>query len=85
MEIRTSMDWADVSRELGKIGRRASPDPKLTKLLHNIGEMVRKASNMEIEIRRRRVIPIAYTELIAKINEEIRNLEMLLLMATLAK
>jgi hypothetical protein len=47
--------------------------------------MVRKASNMEIDIRRRQVIPIAYTELIAKINEEIQGLEMLLLMATLSK
>lgn len=85
MEIRTSMDWAQVSSDLRKIGHKASSDPKLSKLLHNIGEMVRKASNMEIDIRRRQVIPIAYTELIAKINEEIQGLEMLLLMATLSK
>jgi len=85
MEIRTSLDWAGVSSELRTIGNKAHRDPKLNKLLNNIGEMVKVASNMEIEIRRKQSIPSKYTDLIAKINEEIQNLEMLLLMATLAK
>ena len=85
MEIRTSLDWAEVSSELRTIGNKTHRDPKLNKLLNNIGEMVRVASNMEIEIRRKQSIPSKYTDLIAKINEEIQNLEMLLLMATLAK
>jgi hypothetical protein len=85
MQITNSLDWDKVSWNLKSIGSKAHNDPKFAKVLTNVGCMVRELSNMEVEARRTKKLPSKYRELLAQINEEIENLEMLIMLAALAK
>ena len=86
MQINSSLDWSDVSTQLRKIGRSATQDPRLSKVLQNIHNDVKILANMEIEARRRRQLTstiVQYQEMLTKINSNIEELEMLHMMAAL--
>jgi len=85
MEITCSLDWGDVHTKLRQNGYKVGADPKFGLLLKNVDNLVRKLSNMEVDIRRTRKIPSTYSELVAKINEEIREIEMILMVSALYK
>lgn len=87
MEIYSSLDWPDVSYNLRKIGMRSVKQVKhLSDILSNISTQVKQLGNMEVEFRRTKRPPtVQYKELLAKINESITELEMLLMMSALAK
>lgn len=86
MQIDSSLDWPEVSAQLRKIGRNAANDPRLVRVLANIGKDVTKLSNMEVDARRNKRPPnLQYKELLSKINESITELEMLLMIAALGK
>jgi hypothetical protein len=86
MEIHSSLDWSDVSSRLRQIGNRATNRPGLSRILANIGDNVKLLGNMEVEFRRtRRVSSVQYQELLTKVNTDIQELEMILMMAALCK
>lgn len=87
MHIESSLDWPDVSYNLRKIGLRSVVQLRqLNAYLANISAQVTKLGNMEVDFRRNKRPPNQqYKELLAKINESITELEMLLMMSALAK
>ena len=85
MQISSSLDWPNVSTKLRQNGYKVGADPKFGKMLRHLDDLVRKLSNMEVDIRRTRKIPSTYPELVAKINDEIYEIEMILMMSALHK
>jgi hypothetical protein len=86
MHITSSLDWSNVSSQLRKIGKDASSDPRLNRVLTNINNQVKKLGNMEVDARRMKRAPtMQYNELLENVNQSITELEMLLLIAALGK
>lgn len=85
MEINTSLDWPEVSAKLRENGHKVGGDPKFQKMLAHLNDMVRVLSNLEVDIRRTKKIPSSYNPLVTKINEEIAEVEMILMLAALYK
>lgn len=85
MHISSSLDWPDVSTKLRQNGHKVGADPKFGKMLKHLDDLVRQLSNIEVDIRRTRKIPSTYSELVAKINNEINEVEMILMMSALYK
>jgi hypothetical protein len=85
MQITSSLDWDGVRSKLRQNGYKVGADPKFSKMLTHLDNLVRTLSNMEVDIRRTRKIPNTYHELIAKINDEIHEVEMILMMSALYK
>lgn len=86
MHITSSLDWSDVSSQLRKIGKDASSDPRLNRVLANINNQVKKLGNMEVDAKRMKRAPtMQYNELLENVNQSITELEMLLLIAALGK
>lgn len=84
MHITSSLDWSDVSSQLRKIGKDASSDPRLNRVLANINNQVKKLGNMEVDAKRMKRAPtMQYNELLENVNQSITELEMLLLIAAL--
>lgn len=86
MQIHSSLDWPR-SSNLRKIGLRSVVQVRqLNAFLENIRTQITVLGNMEVEARRNKRPPNSqYKELLAKINESITELEMLLMMSALAK
>lgn len=85
MEIASSLDWANVSAKLRENASAVGSDPKFNKMLKHLDELVRVISNLEVEIRRTKKIPSNYYSLVSKVNEEIAEVEMILMLAALYK
>lgn len=86
MHITSSLDWSNVSSQLRKIGKDASSDPRLNRVLANINNQVKKLGNMEVDAKRMKRAPtMQYNELLENVNQSITELEMLLLIAALGK
>lgn len=82
MEIKTSLDWAEVSIQLSTRLYALPFNSDLHKMFHNIRNMVNELSKAEVDARR-----IHKTHMIdgkiAEINSAIDRLEKLMLMAKL--
>ena len=75
-EITTSLDWAEVSIQLENAAKRMKRyGPEMLQMSSNIGTMVKKLSEEEINCRRQGKQTRQHKELLAKINEEIGNFE----------
>jgi hypothetical protein len=85
MHITSSLDWDQVRSKLRQNGYKVGADPKFSKMLTHLDNLVRTLSNMEVDIRRTRKIPSSYQELVTKINDEIYEIEMILMMSALHK
>lgn len=83
MNINSSLDWTEVRSKLRENANRIGGDPRFQKMLTHLENLVRDLSNLEVDIRRTRKIPARYPELLAKINEEIGEVEMILMMSAL--
>lgn len=82
MEIKTSLDWDQVSIELAKQQSALPYNRDLSRLYLNIGNMVKELSQLEVDARRLNA-PYMTVEKIAEINSAIDRLEKLLLLAKL--
>ena len=85
MKIQTSLDWSEVSGKLRENGNKIGTDPKFQKMLAHLDNLVKDLSNIEVEIRRTHKIPSSHESLVTKINEEIAEVEMILMLAALYK
>ena len=75
-EITTSLDWAEVSIQLENAAKRMKRyGPEMLKISSNIGDMVKKLSEEEINCRRQGRQTRQHQELLAKINTEITQFE----------
>jgi hypothetical protein len=84
MEIKSALDWQQVSETLRAEIRYIGFNPDLVKMLGNITIMVTDLSKLEVNSRRLHAQKIL-TEPLAKINQSIKHLEQLLLVARLMK
>jgi hypothetical protein len=82
MEIKTSLDWEQVSIVLAKQLSALPHNRDLSRLYLNIGNMVKELSKLEVDARRLNA-PYMTEEKIAEINSAIDRLEKLLLIAKL--
>jgi hypothetical protein len=82
MEIKTSLDWMQVSIPLLEQQNALPYNRDLHKMYRNIGNMVKELSQLEVEARRLNA-PYMTAEKIAEINSAIDRLEKLMLMAKL--
>ena len=75
-EIITSLDWAEVSIQLENAAKRMKRyGPEMLQMSANIGTMVKKLSEEEINCRRMGKQTRQHRELVAKINQEIAQFE----------
>ena len=75
-EITTSLDWASVSIELENAAKRMKRyGPEMLQISSNIGDMVKRLSEEEINCRRMGKQTRQHQELLAKINQEILQFE----------
>ena len=75
-EITTSLDWAEVSIQLENAAKKMKRyGPEMLQMSNNIGVMVKKLSEEEINCRRQGKQTRQHKELLVKINEEISNFE----------
>lgn len=78
-EINHSLEWAEVSIQLETAAKRMKRyGPEMLQMISNIGLMVKKLSEEEINCRRHGRQTRYHKELLDKINEEIHNFEMYL-------
>jgi hypothetical protein len=82
MEIKTSLDWEQVSILLIQQQNALPYNRDLYRLYRNIVNMVRELSRLEVDARRLNA-PYMTEEKIAEINSAIDRLEKLLLLAKL--
>lgn len=82
MEIKTSLDWEQVSILLLQQQNALPYNRDLYKMYKNISNMVRELSRLEVDARRLNA-PYKTEEKIAEINSAIDRLEKLLLIAKL--
>lgn len=82
MKIKTSLDWEEVSHQLGIQMSSIGYNPDLRKMLKNIDSMVSELSKLEVDARRIRK-PEYTKESVDSINKAIDHLEKLLLIAKL--
>jgi len=82
MQIENSLDWQAVHTELRTQIGQLPFNPDLRRMLNNISNMVSELSQAEVEARR--ISKMSYTETkVVQINEAIKHLEKLLLIAKL--
>ena len=75
-EINHSLEWAEVSIQLENAAKRMKRyGPEMLKISSNIGDMVKKLSEEEINCRRQGRQTRQHRELVAKINAEIAQFE----------
>lgn len=75
-EITTSLDWASVSIELENAAKRMKRyGPEMLQISSNIGDMVKRLSEEEINCRRMGKQTRQHQELLTKINQEILQFE----------
>jgi len=75
-EITTSLDWPKVSIQLENAAKRMKRyGPEMLQMSANIGTMVKKLSEEEINCRRQGKQTRQHQELLTKINEEISHFE----------
>lgn len=75
-EITTSLDWDKVSIDLENAAKRMKRyGPEMLQMSSNIGIMVKRLSEEEINCRRQGRQTRQHQELLTKINEEIANFE----------
>lgn len=75
-EITTSLDWPKVSIQLENAAKRMKRyGPEMLQMSTNIGVMVKKLSEEEINCRRQGKQTRQHQELLTKINEEISHFE----------
>jgi len=75
-EITTSLDWDKVSIDLENAAKRMKRyGPEMLQMSSNIGTMVKRLSEEEINCRRQGRQTRQHQELLTKINEEIANFE----------
>lgn len=75
-EITTSLDWAEVSIQLENAAKRMKRyGPEMLQMSANIGTMVKKLSEEEINCRRMGKQTRHHQELVTKINQEIAQFE----------
>ena len=82
MEIKTSLDWEQVSILLLQQQNALPYNRDLNKMYKNISNMVRELSRLEVDARRLNA-PYMTEEKIAEINSAIDRLEKLMLIAKL--
>lgn len=82
MQIENSLDWQAVHTELRTQIGQLPFNPDLRRMLNNISNMVSDLSQAEVEARR--ISKMSYTETkVVQINDAIKHLEKLLLIAKL--
>jgi hypothetical protein len=75
-EINHSLEWAAVSIQLESAAKKMKRyGPEMLKISSNIGDMVKKLSEEEINCRRQGKQTRLHQELLTKINEEIAQFE----------
>lgn len=84
MEIKSALDWQEVHKTLRAELSYIGYNPDLQKMLNNITNMVTEFSKQEVTGRRLHNQKFL-AEPLAKINQSIKHLEQLLLMARLMK
>ena len=88
LEIKTSLDWSKTETEIRKLGRMLPMfDGDVKKILNRVNDMVRELSQLEVEARGTRS-PSAQrlcSQKVAKINEELKQIQKFHLMSMLTK
>lgn len=75
-EINTSLDWAEVSIQLETAAKKMKRySPEMLQISSNIGRMVKKLSEEEINCRRMGKQTRQHRELLTQINQEIAQFE----------
>ena len=87
LEIQSSLDWSKTETEIRKLGRMLPMfEGDVKKILNRVNDMVRELSQLEVDARNTRS-PSAQrlcSQKVAKINEEIKQIQKFHLMSTLS-
>lgn len=87
LEIKTSLDWSKTETEIRKLGRLLPMfEADVKRIIKHVGDMIRELSQLEVEARSTRS-PSAQrlcTQKVARINEELKQIQKFHLMSTLS-